>query len=120
MTDIETEFTGGTNSVETITNALLKVVEDDFTNDFLLSYLDKDEITEQYLIDIGLDNLTYFQEEKYIYLILVSGLWQKTTKEMFESTTLPKAKIEKDLHSCEVLGSNYSEDIMVDFGYEVC
>lgn len=39
----------------------------------------------------------YFYKDKYkkdenIYEILVSGLWQKTTKQMFEDTSLPKKR----------------------------
>ena len=34
------------------------------------------------------------KESKDIYLIYVSGLWQKTTKQMYEDTYLPK-KIKK-------------------------
>ncbi len=33
------------------------------------------------------------KEDENLYLILVSGIWQKTTKQMYQNTTLPKKMI---------------------------
>lgn len=64
----------------------------------------------------------YKKEESMIYLIKVSGLWQKTTKESFESSSLLKAEIEVELFDDDsglsgVLGENVSSEDMEEMGY---
>jgi len=57
-------------------------------------------------------------EETMVYLINVSGLWQKTTKEMHDSTTLPKAETEAELFEPElVLGKALSMEDLIEMDY---